>query len=118
MASEQRQRVRFTGKRTGLESIAVKGIGRVAKGEQIEVSVEEADRFTAELPMRDDKVGSDFVTVGEPFKVDADEVALHEERQREKLAAKASDDAVEGETVEEFADDREVTDKAEAKKKS
>jgi len=86
------QRVRFTGKRTGLETIAVKGIGRVSVGQTIEVSEEEAENWTAPVPMRDGKEGSDFVKVGGPFKVDRNEVMNRRVSQREKLDSKAEDD--------------------------
>jgi hypothetical protein len=92
MATEKRQRVRFTGKRTGLESIAIKGIGIIQQGDVIEVSLEEAERWTAELPMRDDKTGSDFVKSGGPISVDKDEVAQRLLKQQEKIAAKHEDD--------------------------
>lgn len=92
MATEKRQRVRFTGKRTGLESIAIKGIGRVHQGDVIEVSLDEAERWTEEVPMRDDKVGSDWVKSGGPISVDADELPERIQKQQEKLAAKAVED--------------------------
>lgn len=105
MAREKRQRVRFTGKRTGLEAIVIKGVGVVSQNQQIEITVEQADRWTTPLPMADDKEGTDWITVGEPFSVDEDEAAEREEEQREKLVAKATADEPkdEGPTVEEEA---------------
>lgn len=105
MASEQRQRVRFTGKRTGLDSVAIKGIGRVYKGDQFEASVEDADRWTEELPMADGKLGSDFAKVGDSFKAGSDEVAAVEEKQRDKQAEKAAAAVAEATPEEAPADD-------------
>lgn len=63
MASKTRQLVRFTGERTGLESIRIKGVGQILVGQEFEVSREEADRLTTLLPMRGGKTGSDFKKV-------------------------------------------------------
>lgn len=93
MTSEQRQRVRFTGKRTGLKSIAVKGVGVVHQGDVIEVSLEEAERWTEPVPMRDGEKGTDWTKSGGPLKVDADEVAERRLKQQEKIAAKADVEA-------------------------
>lgn len=82
--SEQRQRVRFTGKRTGRDSMPIKGVGVVEKGDVIEVSLEEAERWTEELPTRDGETASDFVKVGGTREVDEDKVAARRELQREK----------------------------------
>lgn len=103
MTSEQRQKIRFTGKRTGLESIMVKGVGRVEAGQQIEVDADLAERWTTEMPMADGKMGSDFSKIGSPYKLDSEEVAEHDEKQRERLADQPE---TEGETVEEFAESR------------
>ena len=92
MATEKRQRVRFTGKRTGLEAIQIKGIGLVHVGDVIEVSEEEAERWTTLLPMRDGKEGADFVKSGGPTSVDEDDVAEREQKQFEKFAAKQDPD--------------------------
>lgn len=85
MATEKRQKVRFTGKRTGLESITIKGIGPVSAGQQIEVPLEQAERWTQPLPTGDGKEASDFALVGEPFSVDEDEGLEHTLAQREKF---------------------------------
>lgn len=79
------QRVRFTGKRTGLESIAIKGYGRVSQGQTIEVTAEEAERYTAKLPMRNGEEGSDFSKVGGEFEVDKSDVLNRRIAAREKL---------------------------------
>lgn len=92
MASRERQKVKFTGKRTGLEAIAIKGIGRVEAGETIEIDSELAEQWTQKLPMRDDKTGSDWSKVGGSFSVSEDEVSGRELKQREKVAADADDD--------------------------
>jgi len=86
MASEERQKVRFTGKRTGLEATRVKGYGVITQGDTIEVSAEEAERFTTPQPMADGKEAADFTKVGGSYKRDEDTVAATEEKQREKLA--------------------------------
>lgn len=84
--SDQRQRVRFTGKRTGREDMPVKGIGIVTVGDVVEVSLDEAERWTTELPMADGKEAADFVKVGGPVSVDESKASARDEAQREKMA--------------------------------
>lgn len=91
MAKEQRQRVRFTGKRTGLAAISIKGVGVVEKGDTIEVSEDEAEAWTTDLPMRDGKEGSDWTKVGSVYKLDEGEVAQKRMMQREKFAPEADE---------------------------
>jgi len=86
MATEERQRVKFTGDRTGMEAISVPGIGLVEKGDTIELLADEAEAYTAELPMADGKTGSDFKAVGEVYKVDLDEEAAKQQAEAEKAA--------------------------------
>jgi hypothetical protein len=73
--SETRQRVRFTGKRTGREDMPIPGFGVVARGDVIEVSTEQAERWTTPLPGPDGKMLADFAKQGGPTKAsdDADE---------------------------------------------
>lgn len=87
MASEERQKVRFTGKRTGMEAIRIKGFGLVQQGDIIEVSAETAERYTAPQPTGDGKEASDFSKVGGSYKRDEEAVAATEGKQREKAAA-------------------------------
>ena len=70
------QRVRFTGDRTGLAAIAVKGFGQVVVGQVIEVTEAEAERYTALLPTRT-KPLSDFKLVGSSYAVSAAEAQEH-----------------------------------------
>jgi hypothetical protein len=112
MPSEQRQKVKFTGKRTGLEAIRVKGYGLVEKGQTIETSVEEAERWTTPHPTRDGSSASDFSKVGGSYKKSEEKVAATEEAQREKLAGNVVVDVEEahetdpdGGTAEEDAED-------------
>lgn len=62
MANDNLQRIRFTGHRTGMTTMSVKGHGAVSQGDVIEVSSEQAERWTTPLPMRDGKEGSDWTT--------------------------------------------------------
>lgn len=78
------QRVKFTGKRTGLDSIAVKGYGRVPVGATIEVTADEAERYTAKLPTSDGEA-SDFTKVGGEFEVEKSEVMNRRMASRDKL---------------------------------
>jgi hypothetical protein len=82
--SEQRQKVRFTGKRTGRDSMPVKGVGVIEVGDVIEVSAEDAERWTTELPMRDGEMKADFVKVGGPVTVTDENASARNEVQREK----------------------------------
>ena len=86
MASEQRQKVRFTGKRTGLEATRVPGHGIVKVGDVIEVSAEQAERWTADVPMRDDKEGSDWAKSGGSYKQSTEKTQEKELKARETLA--------------------------------
>lgn len=86
MASTKRQKVRFTGKRTGMEAIRVSGYGIVAKGETIEIDAEQADRWTEELPMRDGKTATDWTAVGGSFKESDEKIQEKEMKRREKVA--------------------------------
>lgn len=85
------QRVRFTGKRTGLASIVVDGYGRVSVGNVIEVTVDEAERYTAKRLMRDGKEAADFSKVGGEFSVDKSEVMDRRFAAQERMADDASD---------------------------
>ena len=86
MASTERQKVRFTGKRTGLDAIRVRGYGIVSKGEIIEIDADQADEWTAELPMRDGKTGSDWANSGASYKQSEEKTQEKEFKLREKLA--------------------------------
>jgi hypothetical protein len=61
--NEMRQKVRFTGKRTGLERLAIKSFGLVEVGDIIEVDGDVAERWLQELPTADGKTASDFAAV-------------------------------------------------------
>lgn len=98
MADESKvllQRVRFTGKRTGLESIVVKGFGRVHTGQTFEVLVPVAEQYTAPLPMRDGKEGSDFAKVGDEFSVPESELVERREAVMARLAERRESEPVE-----------------------
>jgi len=73
MSNDEAQHIMFTGERTGLEAIGVKGHGTVSIGDVIEVPAEQAARWTALLPMRDGKEGTDWVLTTKS----GDEVAGH-----------------------------------------
>lgn len=76
-----RQKVRFTGTRTGNEAQLVPGIGLVRKGQQIELGEEEARAFAQLHPAAGGVLASDFELVGEPFDADADAIAEVQDRQ-------------------------------------
>lgn len=90
--TEQRQRVRFTGKRTGRADMPIPGIGIVQRGDVIEVSAEEAERWTADLPGPDGKDVSDFVKVGGAIKVSEENAEGRSMAQREKISKRAGED--------------------------
>lgn len=91
MASQERQKVKFTGNRTGLEAIGLAGYGIVKVGDTIEVDADVAERWTEKLPMADDKMGSDFTKMGGSYKVKDEDVDAHEQKQREKLQENADE---------------------------
>jgi hypothetical protein len=88
MSSDEYQKVRFTGKRTGLDAIRVKGY------QSIEVSVDQAEAWTTPLTTGDGKEASDFVKVGGTVKRTAEEVEEQKQATQERLAERA-----EGETL-------------------
>jgi hypothetical protein len=94
MSSDEYQKVRFTGKRTGLDAIRVKGYGLVHQGQSIEVSVDQAEAWTTPLTTGDGKEASDFVKVGGTVKRTAEEVEEQKQATQERLAERA-----EGETL-------------------
>lgn len=83
MATEMRQKVRYTGKRTGLQAMSLGVYGVVSVGDTVEVTEDEAERWSTELPMADGKMGSDFTKVGDAFKRDEDEVPAKDEATKE-----------------------------------
>jgi hypothetical protein len=85
------QRIRFTGGRTHLESVSIKGIGRIAVGQTIEVSLDEAERYTTMLPTRDGEA-TDFEKVGGEYAVAQSEIAERRMVQGEKNRAAATID--------------------------
>lgn len=85
MASTKRQKIRFTGKRTGLEATRVPGFGVISKGETIEVDADVAERWAVDQPTRDGKMASDWTTVGSSFKQDEAKTQEKELKQRTKL---------------------------------
>lgn len=91
MPNQERQRVRFTGKRTGMEAIAIKGVGVVAVGDVIEISADEAEAWTTDLPMRNGETGSDWAKVGGVYDADDEKVARRMMKQQEKLSANAEE---------------------------
>lgn len=60
------QKVRFTGKRTGLDAYVIPNVGRVGLGDTVEVDEETADQWTRPLPTADGSEKSDFEKVGKP----------------------------------------------------
>ena len=67
MATEHQRRyvqVRFTGARTGLGAIVIKGVGRVSQGEQFSATEDDAARYATPLVTRTG-FASDFEIVPE-----------------------------------------------------
>lgn len=91
----------------------IPGVGVVSVGDVIEVSSEEAERWTKPGPTRDGKMASDFSKQGGAIKVAEGDVSSRVSAQREKIAKKGAseddfEDAAHGVnehtgTVEEFA---------------
>jgi len=90
MAKTERQKLRFTAKRTGKEQMQVPGIGVISKGQEIEVDAEVAERYLAVRGPNDE---SDWTVVGEQFKVDEEAAAAKDLRQAERAADRASEEA-------------------------
>lgn len=90
MTDIERQRVKFTGKRTGMDGIFILGYGIVQKGQTIEVDASVAERWTTPGAMNDGTEASDWTKVGEEIKRNPDEAAESDQRQRERLIVAVS----------------------------
>jgi len=86
------QKVRFTGKRTGLEQIPIPGVGIVAKGDTITIPAEQAKRW---LAVTNADETSDWAESGSAFSADEAEATEQAGKEREKLAERAADEAPE-----------------------
>jgi hypothetical protein len=85
MSEIERQRIKFTAKRTGMDAAFIPGFGVIRKGQVIELDKTEADRWTADLPVGDDQFQSDWSPVGDSFTRTDDEVVEANQRVREHL---------------------------------
>lgn len=124
MAKQKYQKVRFTGKRTGMESIAIPGVGIINQGDSITVNEDIANRWLAIERVDDDgKSTVDWTPSGNASTLSDEEFAEISGKERERITARAAGAADESDEVdgaplaEDFAPEADEADQGDSAEK-
>lgn len=85
MSEITRQKVRFTGKRTGMDAMFILGLGIVSKGQIIELDSDVAQRWAEPLDTGDGAQASDWTLSGDEITRTPEEALESNFKQQEKL---------------------------------